>query len=140
MRKLLAAVIIAGVTACFPTELIVESNTEWAGSYGKQFHIGPGTVISGAGNKTFWPDLDSGETLCWSVQKETATGRLKVFVKMYYLIWSARKGESETSAPFGVVAGCVSGVTSWPLVRQRPPAGNPQEHAPWRWWAPGGLP
>ena len=132
MRKLLAAVIIAGVTACLPTELIVESNTEWAGSYGEEWDFGPGTVIYGTGNKTFWPalDFDSEDTLCWSVHKETETGRLKVFVKRYYLIWSDRKGESETSAPFGVVAGCVSGVTSWPLVRQRPPAGNPQEHAP----------
>ncbi len=102
MRKLLAAVIIAGVTACGPTELFVESDTEWAGFYGNNIS---GRSVSGTGNRTF--ELGGGTT-CWNFQKQTESGRLRAFAKKPALIGSDREGESETSAPFGVVTGCVT--------------------------------
>ncbi len=108
MRKILAAVILAGATACGPTVLHVESDTEWDGVIGgSPDNGGPSTQsnASGSGNRIF--ELEKGTT-CWNFRKQTEGGRLKAYAKEPSLLGSDSKGEAETVAPFGVVSGCIT--------------------------------
>ena len=96
------------MTACGPTELFIESDTEWDGVIGGSSGTGGSSSqssVSGTGNRTF--ELEKGTT-CWNFRKRTEGGRLKAYAKEPSLLGSDSKGEAETVAPFGVVSGCIT--------------------------------
>jgi hypothetical protein len=114
MKKMLAVVVIAVVTACGSTELVVESNTSWYG-YVQGLNSGPtwpsgyrnGMRVSGSGDRRF--ELDS-RTTCWKILL-SAPGRLKVYALKKSLTGSERVGEDEVTVlewhTEGHVRGCL---------------------------------
>ena len=102
MRAVLSGIALAiALGACTDRELIVESNTSWSGFIDEEES---GYSRDGTGNAKF--DLDSDRT-CWTFQKETDAGFLRVYAKTKEIFGTDRQGDARTTTPYGFVAGCV---------------------------------
>jgi hypothetical protein len=90
------------LAACGGKTLVVESDTEWAGTAG-----GVGDV-AGRGSARYGLDPNADES-CWSLSKLTEAGTLHAYAETstWFGLGSDVSGEMKTSAPMGSVQGCV---------------------------------
>jgi hypothetical protein len=102
VRRLLPLLAVVLLGACRSTTLEIQSTTTWAGSY-KIGDNGPNNPISGTGDASIEVDSD---VFCWTVQKQTELGRLRVFAKVPNWFGSDHGGIKDTLEPFGVASGC----------------------------------
>jgi hypothetical protein len=101
MRAVLSGAALAiALGACTDRELIVESNTDWSGFIDEEES---GYSRDGSGNARF--DLDNGR-ICWTFQKETDAGVLRVYAKTKEIFGTDRQGDASTTAAYGFVTGC----------------------------------
>ncbi len=101
MKRLVLLVPLFALAACSIT-LEIESDTSWSGAVGGT----SSTTIDGSRNRSI--DIPSGT--CWSFQKQTETGRLRVYATSTSIVGATnREGEAVTTARYGVVSGCASG-------------------------------
>jgi len=101
MRVCWGPAVLALLTGCGGTALVIESDTSWAGSvdnYG---------AISGQGKAEY--DLGDAGRSCWTLAKTTEAGTLRVYSRtsQWFGLGDEVNGESRTSAPMGTVTGCV---------------------------------
>ncbi len=102
MRRLTVGIGLVCAAACGSNTLVIESDTQWSGSAGG---LGSSETIQGSGNRTF--DMGNEESFCWSLQKQTRSGSLRVYAKVPTITGVDRQGDGVTSADFGVVSGCM---------------------------------
>ncbi len=93
------AVVLLG--ACRSPSLEIESTTSWSGTY--KVEGGPNVPVSGTGNASF--EMDS-NNFCWTIQKTTDLGRLRVFAKVPNWITTDHGGIRDTFEPFGAASSC----------------------------------
>lgn len=104
MRPLGAALALVLLTACDTKQLVVESDTHWAG------RITSGTMADtlwGSGNTAI--DLARyPSALCWRLVKTTDVGSLRAYLrdKTWFGLGTDTDGDQTTSYPGGVVFGC----------------------------------
>jgi hypothetical protein len=101
MKMLAGVAAIMLLSACTDRELIIESNTSWSGFIGGEES---GYSRDGSGNAKF--ELEEGRT-CWTFQKETTDGSIRVYARTKELFGTERYGDAWTTTEFGVVAGCI---------------------------------
>ena len=101
MRPPYGLALLALVTGCGGTTLVVESDTSWAGSVD-----GYGSI---AGRFRTEYDLGDADGNCWTVSKTTEAGTLRVYSKTseWFGLGDQVSGESTTTEPMGTVVGCV---------------------------------
>ena len=102
MRAMIGVGALFLCAACGGTELHVESNTTWSG------HINgsSGASYDGSGNEVF--KLETGVLTCWSFQKQTPAGSLRVYAVEGGIFGTGKAGDATTTAQYGVVSGCTS--------------------------------
>jgi hypothetical protein len=96
--RLAAALALAG---CDGKTLVIESDTEWAGTIN---YIGG---VGGTGNASI--DLDAVPTdVCWTVQKLTEFGFLRAYLadENWFGLSEETDGDQTTTDPQGEVSGC----------------------------------
>ncbi len=95
--------LVVALAACGSNTLVIESDTQWSGSAGS---LESSETIQGSGNRSL--DMGNKESFCWSLQKQTRGGSLRVYAKVPTITGVDKQGEGVTSADFGVVSGCMS--------------------------------
>jgi hypothetical protein len=100
MRTRYTLALLALLTACGGTTLVVDSDTSWAGSVD-----GYGSI---AGRLRAEYDLNDGAGRCWTVSKTTEAGTLRVYstTSEWFGLGEEVSGESTTTQPMGSVTGC----------------------------------
>jgi hypothetical protein len=91
--------------ACRSATLVIESTTSWSGTITEAGK--PAYKVEGTGNRIFEMPTDD---FCWTLQKQTADGRLYAVAKIPAFLSTDEGGERETFAEFGTVVAC-SGTT-----------------------------
>lgn len=101
MRFSWGLLVLALLTACGGTTLVVESDTSWTGNV-----QGFGSI---SGRLRAEYDLGDPDGQCWTVSKATEAGALRVYAKTseWFGLGTQVSGESTTTAPLGTVTGCV---------------------------------
>ncbi len=98
---LVAALLLA---SCGEQILHIESDTSWTGTI-------DGSLVSGRGAyEGRLPNRTAGRgSVCWSIEKDSDAGTLKAWVEQgtFFGLGNVVESEMTTTAPHGVVSGCV---------------------------------
>lgn len=100
-RSVLPLVLLLGLAACETKELVIESNTAWAGEI-----TGYGAV-AGEGNAVI--DLtDAPSDVCWTLRKTTSAGTLRAYLRdeTWFGLGNEIDGDQTTTLPNGEIGGC----------------------------------
>jgi hypothetical protein len=102
MRRSVVVVLsyAASLAACTSKTLEIQSNTSWSGAIGG---ISSRTV-QGSGNASF--AINTNDTFCWTMQKETEQGSLRAYAKVHTITGVDNESDETTTATFGIVSGC----------------------------------
>jgi hypothetical protein len=100
-RRALIPLLFLALAACESKELVIESNTVWAGSI---TGYGP---VEGQGNAVI--DLtDAPSDVCWTLRKLTSAGTLRAYLRdeTWFGLGREIDGDQTTTAPGGEIGGC----------------------------------
>jgi hypothetical protein len=104
LRSALPFVAALLLASCGEQVLHIESDTAWSGTVG-------GSAVSGRGP---WEGRLPARTpgrgqVCWRIQKDSDAGTLRAWVEQgtFFGLGNVVESEMTTTAPHGVVSGCV---------------------------------